>query len=177
MWPEPYATIARERAKGTHNVKLAEMLDVHVTTLKIWIRKWNRDNPDNPLPLHARQKRTPRYVEAANHKKQGKTLADTAALMGVTKVTVTGLWSQARKKGLLPRITPRTQRNGYERYLHFYLKGAAPRLGHFRTVLDTLGLEGVQDLLDRIDPKTDDTLAHTFARIVKEYLRDNPTGR
>ena len=176
MWPEPYATIAREREKGTPSVELAETLDIHVTTLKAWVRKWNRDNPNNPLPPHARQTRVPRYIEAANHHKQGRTLAETAALMDVTKVTVTGLWSQARQKGLLPRITPRTKRNGYERYKHFYLKGAAPRLGQFRTVLDTLGLEGVQDLLDRIDYKNDTTLAHTLARIVREHLRDNPKG-
>lgn len=175
MWPEPYATIAREREKGTPAAEVAKMLGIHMTTLRGRVRDWNRNNPENPIPRQ-RKTRTAEYVQAAEMKKQGMSRAEIARRMGVTEIRVTNMWSHARARGLLPRLTPKIEKGGFVAYEAYYRKGAAPRMGNFRDILNPFSAEEIEHLVRIIDPRNDATLAHTITRILKEHLRDNPKG-
>lgn len=176
MWPEPYATIAREREKGTPHAEVAAMLNIHPNTLRSRVREWNRNNPENPLPRQ-RKVNTALYVQAAELKKQGLSRAEVARQLDVPEYQVTNMWSHARARGVLPRIPPKPTRGGFATYEAYYRKGAAPRRGGFRNMLDPLSAKEVEHLLAQVDPAREQTLGATIARIVKEYLRDNPTGR
>lgn len=176
MWPEPYATIAREREKGTPAAEVAEMLGVHETTLRSRVREWNRNNPRNPLPRQ-RYVNTAVYMQAVELHKQGLSRTEVARIMGVSEIRVTNMWSHARARGALPRIVPKAEKGGRAAYEAYYCKGAAPRMGSFREILDPLSAKEITQLVDCIDPKNDTTLAHAIARIIKEHLRDNKTGR
>lgn len=176
MWPEPYATIAREREKGTPPAEVAKMFNVHANTVRSWVREWNRENPDNPVPRQTKIN-TAVYVRAAEMKLQGLSRAEVARRMGLSESRVTNLWSHARARGLLPYITPKVKKGGFAAYEAYYRKGAAPRRGRFGDMLNALDAKEVERLVTLIDPRHDDTLAKTLARIVKEYLRDNPQGR
>lgn len=176
MWPEPYATIVREREKGTPHTQVAEMLGIHGSTLRSWVREWNRNNPNNPIPRQVKTN-TAEYVRAAEMKLQGLSRAETARRMGVSEIRVTNMWSHARARGLLPRLTPKVKKGGFAAYEAYNRKGAAPRMGRFGDMLNALDTKEIEHLVTLIDPRHDDTLAKTLARIVKEYLRDHPKGR
>ena len=176
MWPEPYATIAREREKGTPAAELAEMLGLHPNTLRSWIREWNRSNPNNPIPRRNHLK-TALYTQAAEMHLRGMTREEIAEHFKVTPLRVSNMFTQARSAGLLPRKPAKLEKGGYAAYEAHYVKGIAPKMGAFRTIMDALTTQELNRLLDRIDPKADTTLAHTLARIVKEHLSDNPKGR
>lgn len=176
MWPEPYATIAREREKGTPAAEVAEMLGIHETTLRSRVREWNRSNPRNPLPRQ-RYVNTALYVRAAEMKKQGLQRAEVARQLGVPEYQVTNMWSHARARGVLPRIPPKPTRGGFATYEAYYRKGAAPRRGGFRNLLDPLSAKEVEHLLALVDPRNEQTLGATIARIIKEHLRDTSQGR
>lgn len=175
MWPEPYATIAREREKGTPAAELAEMLGLHENTLRSRVREWNRSNPDNPIPRRNHLK-TALYAQAAEMYIRGMTREEIAEHFKVTPLRVSNMFTQARNAGLLPRKPAKLEKGGYAAYEAHYVKGIAPKMGAFRTIMDALSTQELNRLLDRIDYKNDTTLAHTLARIVKEHLRDNPKG-
>ena len=175
MWPEPYATIAREREKGTPTPEVAAMLGIHPSTLQGWVREWNRKNPENPIPRRKHTK-TALYAQAAEMRLRGMTREEIAAHFKVTPMRVSNMFTQARSAGLLPHKPTKIEKGGYTAYEAHYAKGVAPKTGAFRTVLDALSVKELDRLLDCIDPKADATLAHTLARIVKEHVRDNPKG-
>lgn len=175
-YPEPYATIAREREKGTPADELAAMLNVHSNTVRSWVREWNRSNPNNPIPRRKYLK-TALYAQAAEMHLRGMTREEIAEHFKVTPLRVSNMFTQARNVGLLPRKPAKLERGGYAAYEAHYVKGIAPKMGAFRTIMDALTTQELNRLLDRIDHKADTTLAHTLARIVKEHLSDNPKGR
>lgn len=176
MWPEPYATIAREREKGTPTAEVAKMFNVHANTVRSWVREWNRENPDNPVPRQTKIN-TAVYVRAAEMKLQGLTRAEVARRMGMSESRIINLWSHARARGLLPRIIPKVAQGGQAAYKAYWRKGAVPRQGHLGDVLDELDTKQIDRLVNIIDPRHDKTLADTVARIVKEHLRDTSQGR
>ncbi len=176
MWPEPYATIAREREKGTPTPEVAATLGIHPSTLQGWVREWNRNNPGNPIPRRKHMK-TALYAQAAEMRLRGMTREEIAAHFKVTPMRVSNMFTQARNAGLLPRKPTKIEKGGYTAYEAHYAKGVAPKMGAFRTILNDLSTKELDRLLDCIDPKEDATLAHTLARIVKEHVRDNPKKR
>ena len=175
MWPEPYATVAREREKGNVDADTAALLDIHVSTLRSRIKEWNRNNPDNPIPRR-RHTQKALYAQAADMHLRGMTREEIAAQFKVPPLRVSNMFTQARHAGLLPRIPAKIEKGGYAAYEAHYAKGVAPKLGFFRTIIEALDAKEINRLLDCIDPKHDTTLAHTLTRIVKEHLRDNPKG-
>lgn len=175
MWPEPYATIVREREKGTPPGEVAKMFDVHPNTVRGWVREWNRSNPENPIPRQ-RKVSTSVYVKAAELKQQGLSRAEVARQLGLPEWRVTNLWSHARARGLLPRIVPKAEQGGKATYEAFYGKGAAPRMGSLKDLLNDLSAKEVNQLVALVDARNDATLAQTITRILKEHLRDNPKG-
>lgn len=175
MWPEPYATIAREREKGTPAAEVAKMLGIHTTTLLSRVREWNLSNPDNPIPRQCKVN-TALYVRAAEMKKQGLQRAEVARQLGVPEYQVTNMWSHARARGLLPRRIPNIEKGGFTAYEAYCRKGAAPSMGAFRDILNSFSAKEIEHIVTIIDPRNDVTFAQMIARVLKEHLRDNPKG-
>lgn len=119
---------------------------------------------------------TPMYERAAALARAGRTPADIAADLGITRIAATRYLCYARKQGVLDPVQSRKDNGGSDTWRYLNNKGAAPPQGRLCTALDPLTRDEVLRLLDMMRPD-DETLAHLVGRILKEYLDANPKAR
>lgn len=119
---------------------------------------------------------TPMYERAAALARAGRTHAEVAADLGITRVAATRYLHYARVHGALPPVQSRKDNGGVDTWRYLNNKGAAPPQGRLCTALDPLTSDEVLRLLDMVT-SDDKTLAHLVGRILKEYLDANPKAR
>lgn len=170
MDPKHLPIVIEKRQEGWSVREIAEELGITPRLLQSRITRWNQSNPRNKVPPR-RKRASARYATAAEMLLAGKSRSEIAAAMDTTRIGVNGMLTTARKRGLLPMLTPGIERGGVGTYNYLYRKGAAPRIGELGHVIDALSAAEVQQLVNLCE-STDNTVADLVTRVIKRTLDD-----
>lgn len=164
--PPAIDLIARRRAEGVPERKIAEELGM--TPRRMWkkVSEWNVANPDDRLPRPLSRRKDVLYADIVRLAKAGCNGHEIARRLDMPRGTVRDRLIGARKAGLLPPKPPAQGRTAWDT---LRAKGAAPPMGSIGAIVDALSAAEIDAMLRHSD-RNDKTLADTLARIVKEYL-------
>lgn len=167
-WPEPYATIARMRRENFTEIEIAERVGWSYRALEYRARRWNRDNPDNPLPPGELARRRRENADIVARLQTGTHPDVVAAETGYSRARVRSTYARSVVNGLVKPLRNPPE-DGYEALLRQRANRCAPPSGTFADILRRLTPEQYDALVRRQHSATE-PLAATIAALLCEVL-------